>query len=70
MCSEGDMALDGGEKMVYFRLDKEYARKYPIAEQIAPNFGPRKMGAIRQRRAAPSVTNGQTEYWLHFNTFS
>ena len=45
MCSEGDMALDGSEEMVYFRLDKEYARKYPIAEQIAPNFGPRKMGA-------------------------
>ena len=45
MCSEGDMALDGSEEMVYFRLDKEFARRYPIAEQIAPNFGPRKMGA-------------------------
>ena len=45
MCSEGDMALDGSEEFVYFRLDKEFARKYPIAEQIAPNFGPRKMGA-------------------------
>lgn len=45
MCSEGDMALDGSETFVYFRLDKEFARKYPIAEQIAPNFGPRHMGA-------------------------
>ena len=45
MCSEGDMALDGSEQMIYFRLDKEFARKYPIAEQIAPNFGPRNMGA-------------------------
>lgn len=45
MCSEGDMALDGSEKMVYFRLDKEYARKMPIAEPIADNFGPRHMGA-------------------------
>ena len=45
MCSEGDMALDGSEEFVYFRLDKEFARKYPIAEQIAPNFGPRNMGA-------------------------
>ena len=45
MCSEGDMALDGSEEFVYFRLDKEFARKYPIAEQIAPNFGPRHMGA-------------------------
>ena len=41
MCSEGDMALDGSEELVYFRLDKEFARKYPIAEQISPNFGPR-----------------------------
>ena len=39
------MALDGSEEFVYFRLDKEFARKYPIAEQIAPNFGPRHMGA-------------------------
>ena len=45
MCSEGDMALDGSEQSVYFRLDKEYARKMPIAEPIAPNFGPRNMGA-------------------------
>lgn len=45
MCSEGDMALDGSEEFVYFRLDKEFARKYPIAEQIATNFGPRHMGA-------------------------
>ncbi len=45
MCSEGDMALDGSETFVYFRLDKEYARTMPIAEPIARNFGPRKMGA-------------------------
>ena len=45
MCSEGDMALDGSEEFVYFRLDKEYARTMPIAEPIAPDFGPRHMGA-------------------------
>jgi oligogalacturonide lyase len=45
MCSEGDMALDGSEEMVYFRLDKDYAARFPIAEPIAPNFGPRNMGA-------------------------
>ncbi len=45
MCSEGDMALDGSETFAYFRLDKEYARRMPIAEPIAPNFGPRHMGA-------------------------
>ena len=45
MCSEGDMALDGSEEFVYFRLDKEYARQFPIAAPIAGNFGPRRMGA-------------------------
>ena len=45
MCSEGDMALDGSEEFVYFRLDKDYAAKMPIAEPIAGNFGPRHMGA-------------------------
>ncbi|MBR6180429.1 MAG: hypothetical protein IKQ77_04360 [Prevotella sp.] len=45
ICSEGDMALDGSEEFVYFRLDKEYARQFPIAEPIAGNFGPRHMGA-------------------------
>ena len=45
MCSEGDMALDGSEEFVYFRLDKEYARQFPIAAPISGNFGPRHMGA-------------------------
>ena len=45
MCSEADMALDGSETFAYFRLDKEYARKMPIDEPIADNFGPRNMGA-------------------------
>ena len=45
MCSEGDLALDGSEAFSYFRLDREYARNLPIAEPIADNFGPRKMGA-------------------------
>ena len=45
MCNEGDMALDGSEEFVYFRLDKEYAATMPIKEPVAPNFGPRNMGA-------------------------
>ena len=45
MCSEGDLALDGSEQLAYFRLDPNYARNMPIAEPIAPNFGPRNMGA-------------------------
>lgn len=45
MCSEGDMALDGSDEFVDFRLDKDYAGKMPIAEPIAGTFGPRHMGA-------------------------
>ena len=61
MCSEGDMALDGSETMVYFRLDKEYARKFPIAEQIAPNYGPRKMGAGPGGIGKMDLTTGKSE---------
>ena len=61
MCSEGDMALDGSEQMIYFRLDKEFARKYPIAEQIAPNFGPRNMGAGPGGIGKMDLNTGKTE---------
>lgn len=61
MCSEGDMALDGSEEFVYFRLDKEFARKYPIAEQIAPNFGPRHMGAGPGGIGKMDLTTGKAE---------
>ncbi len=45
LCVEGDLALDGSEELAYFRLAPDYARNMPIAEPIAPNFGPRNMGA-------------------------
>lgn len=61
MCSEGDMALDGSEEFVYFRLDKEFARKYPITEQIAPNFGPRNMGAGPGGIGKMDLTTGKSE---------
>ncbi len=61
MCSEGDMALDGSEDFVYFRLDKEFARKFPIAEQIAPNFGPRHMGAGPGGIGKMDLTTGKAE---------
>ena len=61
MCSEGDMALDGSEEFVYFRLDKEFARKYPIAEQIAPDFGPRHMGAGPGGIGKMDLTTGKSE---------
>ena len=62
MCSEGDMALDGSETFVYFRLDKEFARKYPIAQQIAPNFGPRHMGAGPGGIGKMDLTTGKAEH--------
>ena len=61
MCSEGDMALDGSEEWVYFRLDKEYAAKMPIAEPIAPNFGPRNMGAGPGGIGKMNLTTGEVE---------
>ncbi len=41
----GDMALDGNEKVAYFRISPEYAAKFPIKEEISKGFGPRGMGA-------------------------
>ncbi|MCR4852218.1 MAG: oligogalacturonate lyase family protein [Prevotella sp.] len=61
MCSEGDMALDGSEEFVYFRLDKEYARNMPIAEPIAENFGPRNMGAGPGGIGKMDLTTGKAE---------
>lgn len=61
MCSEGDMALDGSEEFVYFRLDWRYARNLPIAEPIAPNFGPRNMGAGPGGIGKMDLTTGKSE---------
>ena len=42
----GDMALDGDEKRVYFRVGPtEATRHIPADAKIAKNFGPRNMGA-------------------------
>ncbi len=41
----GDMALDGNEKVAYFRIGSDYAAKFPIKEEISKGFGPRGMGA-------------------------
>ena len=62
MCNDGDMALDGSEDFVYFRLSKDYARQYPIAEPIAPNFGPRNMGAGPGGIGKMDLTTGKVEH--------
>jgi oligogalacturonide lyase len=42
----GDMALDAGEEIVYFRIGKEAAlRSLPEGTKIESNFGARNMGA-------------------------
>jgi oligogalacturonide lyase len=46
MGAGGDMALDGDEEVVYFRIGREEAAKHlPEGTKIEPNFGPRNMGA-------------------------
>ena len=62
MCNDGDMALDGSEDFVYFRLSKDCARQYPIAEPIAPNFGPRNMGAGPGGIGKMDLTTGKVEH--------
>jgi oligogalacturonide lyase len=42
----GDMALDGGEEVVYFRVGREEAARHlPEGTKLESNFGPRNMGA-------------------------
>lgn len=46
MGASGDLALDGGEELVYFRVGKEESAKYLAAgTKISETFGPRNMGA-------------------------
>ncbi len=46
MGAGGDMALDGNEEVVYFRIGKEESlRHMPDGTKIDPNFGARNMGA-------------------------
>ena len=46
MGAGGDMALDAGEEVVYFRIGKEESAKHlPAGTKIEANFGPRNMGA-------------------------
>jgi len=46
MGAGGDMALDGDENVVYFRIGKDESAKHlPEGTKIEPNFGPRNMGA-------------------------
>jgi len=59
----GDMALDGAEDWVYFRISREEAAKHLSAKtKIAVNFGPRNMGAGPSGIAAMNVQTGEIRH--------
>lgn len=59
----GDMALDGDEKWVWFRVGKtEAGRHLPEGTKIEEPFGPRKMGAGPAGIAGMNVFTGETKY--------
>lgn len=59
----GDMALDGDEEWVYFRIGREEsARKLPPNAKIEQNFGPRNMGAGPSGIGAMNVKTGEYKH--------
>jgi oligogalacturonide lyase len=59
----GDMALDGDEEWVWFRVGKNEAKKHLAPEvSIEPNFGPRKMGEGPAGIAGMNIITGQIKY--------
>lgn len=59
----GDMALDGMEDWVYFRVSREAAAKYlQPGTKLESNFGPRNMGAGPSGIGALNVKTGKSKY--------
>lgn len=59
----GDMALDGGEEWVWFRVGKTEAQKHlPEGTKIEEPFGPRRMGAGPAGIAGMNILTGETKY--------
>jgi oligogalacturonide lyase len=59
----GDMALDGDEEWVYFRIGREEAQKrLPAGTELKQNFGPRNMGAGPSGIAAMNVKTGAIKH--------
>jgi oligogalacturonide lyase len=55
----GDMALDGDEEWVYFRIGREESvRLLPPNTKLEPNFGPRNMGAGPSGIGAMNIKTG------------
>ena len=59
----GDMALDGDENWVYFRIGREEAARHLAPNtKIEKNFGPRNMGAGPSGIAAMNVNTGEIKH--------
>lgn len=59
----GDMALDGDEEWVWFRVGKSEALKHlPVGTKIEEPFGPRKMGAGPAGIAGMNIRTGEMRY--------
>ena len=59
----GDMALDGDEEWVWFRVGKTEALKHlPEGTKIEEPFGPRKMGAGPAGIAGMNIRTGEQRY--------
>ena len=59
----GDMALDGNEEWVYFRVGREAAAAHLAPNtKIEKNFGPRNMGAGPSGIAAMNIHTGAIKY--------
>lgn len=59
----GDMALDGNEEWVWFRVGKSEAQKHlPEGTKIEESFGPRGMGAGPAGIAGMNIHTGETKY--------
>lgn len=59
----GDMALDGGEEWVWFRVGKEEAARHLAPDaKIESSFGPRKMGAGPAGIAGMNIKTGEVKY--------
>ena len=63
MRAGGDMALDGGEQWVWFRVGKEEAQRHlPEGTEISKPFGPRNMGAGPAGIAGMNLETGEVNH--------
>ena len=61
--ASGDMALDGGEEWIWFRIGKTEAQKHlPEGIKMEESFGPRKMGAGPSGIAGMNIKTGEIRH--------